>query len=87
MDSRFLRRKNMNTSGFYKYDAQKINLIYAPNSVYNKNFELHKEHHDEYDYPNNNWYWFNSRQEALDFYDITEEDLNPPEEEEIEDFI
>lgn len=74
----------MNTSGFYKYDSQKIKLTYAPNWVKNKDFELLKENHNSYDYPVNNWYWFDSREEALNFYGITEEDLNPIEEEEEE---
>jgi hypothetical protein len=71
----------MDTSGFYNFDSNNVNLLYAPNAVYNKNFELLKDNHNEYDYPINNWYWFDTREEALEFFQITEEDLNPNEEE------
>jgi len=62
--------------GFYNFDSDNTILFHAPNAVYNKNYELQKENKDSYDYPINNWYWFGSREEALNFYGITEEDLN-----------
>jgi hypothetical protein len=69
------------TNGFYNFDG--TTLLYAPNAVYNKNFELHKDSRNEYDYPIHNWYWFGNREEALEFFEITEEDLSPNEEEDI----
>lgn len=48
--------------GFYK--LQDGELFYAPNAVYNKNYELLKEIHEAYNYPVDGWYWFESREEA-----------------------
>lgn len=51
----------MNTSGFYKLDGE---LLYGPNFVLNASYELRKETKDQYSYPVDGWYWFNSEEEA-----------------------
>ena len=58
------------TQGFYKNDGI---LLYGPNFVLNANYELRKETKDDYSYPVDGWYWFDTRQEALDFFGIVEE--------------
>jgi hypothetical protein len=50
------------TSGFYK--EENGDLIYGPNFVLNKNYELRKETHDQHTYPVDGWYWFDSETEA-----------------------
>jgi hypothetical protein len=50
------------TSGFYKDENGE--LIYGPNFVLNKNYELRKETHDQHTYPVDGWYWFDSETEA-----------------------
>jgi hypothetical protein len=57
-----------NTSGFYKEENGE--LIYAPNFVLNKNFELYKETHDQHTYPVDGWHWFDSETEARTFLNI-----------------
>lgn len=49
------------TSGFYKLDGL---LLYGPNFVLNKDYELRKETKDEHQYPVDGWYWFDSEEEA-----------------------
>ena len=58
------------TQGFYKNDGT---LLYGLNFVLNANYELRKETKDDYTYPVDGWYWFDTRQEALDFFGIVEE--------------
>lgn len=55
------------TSGFYKLDGD---LLYAPNFALNANYELRKETHTENTYPIDGWYWFDTEQEAKDFFGI-----------------
>jgi hypothetical protein len=50
------------TSGFYKNENGE--LIYGPNFVLNKNYELRKETHEQHTYPVDGWYWFDSETEA-----------------------
>jgi hypothetical protein len=56
------------TSGFYKLDSGF--LLYAPNYVYNKDYELLKENQDQYTYPTDGWYWFDSEEEAKEFFQL-----------------
>ena len=56
------------TSGFYKLDGEV--LLYGPNFVLNANYELRKETHTDHTYPVDGWYWFDSEQEAKDFFGI-----------------
>ena len=67
----------MDEKGFYKYDNGE--LLHAPNFVYNKNYTLLKEkklseEKDKNVYPVDGWHWFDTRQEALDFFGIAEEE-------------
>lgn len=52
----------MDTSGFYKISEGE--LLYAPNAVYNKDYELLRDNHTNYTYPVDGWTWFDSREEA-----------------------
>ena len=56
------------TSGFYKLDGEV--LLYGPHFVLNANYELRKEIHTEYTYPIDGWYWFETKQEAKNFFGI-----------------
>jgi hypothetical protein len=59
---------------FYKYEAP--DLHQAPNFVYlPSRIVLTKETHTNFDYPVEGWYWFDEREQALDFFGITEDDL------------
>jgi len=51
----------MDTAGFYKFDGE---LLYAPNFVFSKDYELLKESKDTYTYPVDGWTWFNSLADA-----------------------
>lgn len=55
------------TSGFYKLDGV---LLYGPNFVLNANYELRKETKDQYTYPTDGWYWFDTEEEAYSFFGI-----------------
>lgn len=59
---------NEDTSGFYKLEDG--DLIYGPNFVLNKNFELRRETKDQHLYPTDGWYWFDSLDQARDFFMI-----------------
>lgn len=59
------------TLGFYKNDNG--TLLYAPNFVYSKDYELLATNKDSYIYPIDGWRWFDTRQEALEFYGIAED--------------
>jgi hypothetical protein len=56
----------MSTSGFYKKD---IDIVYAPNLVYNINYTLNADLRDDYTYPIDGWYWFDSIESAYLFFD------------------
>ena len=57
----------MDTSGFYKLDAD---LLYGPNFVINANYELRRETHDQQTYPIDGWSWFDSDEEARLFFSL-----------------
>lgn len=59
------------TSGFYKFDGS---LLYGPNFVLNKDYELRRETKDEHTYPTDGWYWFETQTEAKQFFNISEEE-------------
>ena len=50
--------------GFYKWDEVAEILLFGPNFVLNANYELRAESHDQYTYPVDGWYWFDSEEEA-----------------------
>lgn len=61
------------TSGFYKLDtdAEEHSFFYAPNFVYGPNgFQLLRENKDQYTYPVDGWYWFDTEQQARQFWNI-----------------
>ena len=60
----------MDTSGFYKLDGDQ--LLYGPNFVINANYELKRENKDQYTYPVDGWYWFDSEQLAREFWNLPE---------------
>ena len=64
------------TQGFYKNDNG--TLLCGPNFVLNANYELKKETKDDHTYPVDGWYWFDSRQQALDFFGIIEQEDGTP---------
>ena len=51
------------TSGFYKKDNEE--LFYAPNIVEGNRFVLVAQDKDQYEYPVDGWYWFDSEEEAI----------------------
>lgn len=55
------------TSGFYKLDGD---LLYGRNSVWNANYELHRETYDQNTYPVDGWSWFSSETEARTFFNL-----------------
>lgn len=63
----------MNTSGFYKNENGII--LYGPNFVESGSYNLYKEQKDTYTYPVSGWYWFDSIEEAYNFWNIP---LPPP---------
>lgn len=71
------------TAGFYRYVVERERLDYAPNFVLNKDYELRKELKDTYEYPYNDWYWFETLEEAHTFFwygfETLEIDPNDPE--------
>jgi len=68
----------MDTSGFYNSEFK----LRAGKFVYGPGFELHVEDKDTYTYPIANWYWFNTAEEAVSYFNIPLEEWNldlPPE--------
>ena len=54
--------------GFYKLEENI--LLYSDGSLYNKNYELHQNLKDTYDYPIDGWYWFSSLEDACNYYKL-----------------
>lgn len=59
-----------NTSGFYKLDGE---LLFGPNFVLNAAYELRRDTKDQYSYPVDGWYWFESDLSAMRFFEIEPE--------------
>ncbi len=53
------------TSGFYKWDIEQLEWLFAPNRVYNINYILERELHDTYTYPVDGWTWHDTLPEKL----------------------
>jgi hypothetical protein len=49
--------------GFYKVDPGG-ELLYAPNNVFGPDYNLSASDDEEYTYPVDGWYWFDSEEEA-----------------------
>jgi hypothetical protein len=54
------------TSGFYKKHSEE--LLYAPNIVEGNGFVLVAQDKDQYDYPVDGWTWFDSEEDATEYY-------------------
>jgi hypothetical protein len=67
--------------GFYKNDNGQ--LLYGPNFVLNKDYELKKENKEDYTYPVDGWIWFDNEDEALVYFNIEK----PVPEEQNNEFI
>lgn len=66
--------ENMSTSGFYKNDYG--TLLCGPNQVLSGSYNLFKEQKNEYQYPVHGWYWFDSEDEARQFFNL-EKPIDP----------
>jgi len=55
-------------SGFYKNDNG--NLLYGPNFVLNKDYELRKENKANYTYPVDGWCWFDDEDSAYVYFNL-----------------
>lgn len=58
-------------AGFYKLDNE---LLYGPNFVKNANYELYKDTHDQHVYPIDGWHWFDSLEDACQYFGLNIED-------------
>lgn len=60
-------------AGFYKAEQLSVlgdaTLLYAPNFVLNKDYELRIEQREEYAYPVHGWYYFESELDARLFFE------------------
>lgn len=45
------------TSGFYKWDIEQLEWLFAPNKVINTDYVLERELHETYTYPVDGWNW------------------------------
>ena len=57
------------TAGFYK--KQEETLLYAPNIVEGDGYVLIVQDKDQYEYPVDGWFWFESEEEAYIQFQIT----------------
>ena len=55
--------------GFYK-NGENNTLMYAPNFVYNKDYELLIDNQATYTYPIDGWYYFENEQEATTHFNL-----------------
>lgn len=55
-------------AGFYKLENDAV--LYADQGVLSPNYELLAQFHDQYTYPVDGWYWFDSADEAYAFFKI-----------------
>ena len=49
------------TSGFYKWETEQLEWLFAPNKVINANYILERKLKDTYIYPVDGWYWYDSQ--------------------------
>lgn len=55
------------TAGFYR--CEEI-LMHGPTAVHGPSFNLLREEKDLYTYPVEGWYWFDSEEEAKEFFGL-----------------
>ena len=56
------------TSGFYKYEDKA--LLYGPTQVTGPYYDLLRQNHTEYNYPVDGWYWFDTEEQAREFFGL-----------------
>lgn len=56
------------TSGFYKLDNTQ--LLFGPNFVEAPTYALYRQNKNDYAYPIDGWYWFDSELEAKTFFGV-----------------
>jgi hypothetical protein len=63
---------NEDTEGFYKIDSTSGEVLCGPNFVYGPydQYRLFRNEKDTYTYPIDGWYWFDTEQEAYDFFGV-----------------
>ena len=66
----------METSGFYKLDG--TDLLHGQNCVINAEYALLRERKDEYSYPHDGWMWFDSEDQAREYFGIQEDQKESP---------
>ena len=59
----------LNNGAFYSVD-EGGSLFYGPNYVLGPGFELRRELKDTYEYPVHGWFWFDSNEEAIAFFNL-----------------
>jgi len=73
------------SKGFYKNDSG--HLLYGPNFVLNKDYELKKENKHNYEYPVDGWYWFESEIDARVYFNMTINDQDSLTNDDYNEFI
>lgn len=66
-EAELIRQK---TDGFYKIDSGGGMLLYGRFYVLNAEYELHRHLKDDFTYPVDGWYWFDSEEEAKQFFNL-----------------
>jgi hypothetical protein len=56
------------TKGFYK--KQNDELLYAPTIIESSNYVLLAQDKDSYEYPIDDWYWFESDEDAIEYFGV-----------------
>lgn len=56
------------------------NLLTAVSAVKSADYSLEAEKHEEYTYPVDGWYWFDTETAAREFFDLPENDFQVPQE-------
>lgn len=54
--------------GFYKKDNEQI--LEGENCIFTPNISMTKETKDDFTYPIEGWYWFDTKEEASVFFNI-----------------
>ena len=63
------------TSGFYKNDNGF--LLYGKYYVLSGSYNLYREQKEEYNYPYNGWYWFDSEELAIEYFGLPKPIISP----------
>lgn len=61
------------------YKNENGSLLCGPNFVENQNYSLQRSNHEEYTYPVDGWYWFETDEEARAFFGLPEPKPYVPE--------